>query len=205
MRLRKKNVILVGLSFEVLSVFTVFLYIVSIKLYFCILCQLNCISVIVYHNSEIEVFPLFVCRDMDFKVGQPIEIIADGSGFRASYYTGTVVQVYDDYNERVAVRYDKVKDYNGNPLVDDLPKEDLRPVAPKVDVNLETNDIVNAWDGEGWWNGKLIQTAGNLYTVDLGSESDPKIEVFRKKHLRINQRWQMLEHGQHRWVYVKNQ
>ncbi|KAL4554293.1 hypothetical protein LXL04_039589 [Taraxacum kok-saghyz] len=143
--------------------------------------------------------------DMDFKVGQPIEIIADGSGFNASYYTGTVVQVYEDYNERVAVRYDKVKDYNGNPLVDDLPKEDLRPVAPKVDVNLETNNIVNAWDGEGWWNGKLIHPAGNLYTVDLGSESDPKIEVFRKKHLRINQRWQMLEHGQHRWVYVKNQ
>ncbi|KAL4565709.1 hypothetical protein LXL04_029812 [Taraxacum kok-saghyz] len=133
-------------------------------------------------------FPLFVCGDMDFKVGQRIKIIDHAPGFVESYYTGTVVQL--DYNGRVAVRYEKLKDYNGNPVVDDLPKDDLRPVAPEVDVKIEKNDIVNAWDGEGWRHGKIIRKAGDLYIVDLRFEPDSgsaKIDVFRKEHLRIHQ------------------
>ena len=143
---------------------------------------------------------------MGFKVGQRIKIIDHAPGFVESYYTGTVVQL--DYNGRVAVRYEKLKDYNDNPLVDDLSKEDLRPVAPEIDVKIEKNDIVNAWDGEGWKYGNIIRKSGDLYTVDLRFESDSgsaKIDVFRKEHLRIHQHWQMLQNGEFRWVYLKNE
>ena len=54
---------------------------------------------------------------MGFKVGQHMETIDYTPGFKKSYYTGTVVEI--GYG-RVTVKYDKLKEYGGEPLVDSI-------------------------------------------------------------------------------------
>lgn len=141
---------------------------------------------------------------MGFKVGQRVESIDYAPGFKKSYYTGTVVEI--GYG-RVTVKYDKLKEYGGEPLVDSILTKDVRPAAPEVDVNIEDKDFVNAWDGEGWRYGQCVGKADDMYTVDLRSESDSgnsKIIVYEKDQLRMHQDWIMLQ-GKRCWVYRKNE
>ena len=140
---------------------------------------------------------------MDFANGELVEVIDYAPGFKESYYTATFLGCDDGW---VTVKYDKLKDYNGDLLVDETPVKNVCGIPWKVDVCIEENDYVNAWDGEGWRWGTCVGKQGDLYKVDFAySQSEAEhVGLYAKEDLRIHQETSLVSVGR-LWSYNKTE
>ena len=144
---------------------------------------------------------MFLCREMAFANGELVEVIDNAPGFKESYYIATVVECDGGW---VKVEDEKLKDYNDDLLVDEIPIKNVRRIPCRVDVQIEENDFVNAWDGKGWRWGTCVGKQGDLYKVDFAySQSEGEhVGLYAKEDLRIHQETSIVSVGR-LWSYNK--
>ncbi|XP_030478650.1 protein AGENET DOMAIN (AGD)-CONTAINING P1 [Cannabis sativa] len=91
--------------------------------------------------------------------GDLVEVCSKESGFVGSYYEASIVsQLRKDL---FVVMYKNLVEgvVNTQPLVETVRLDELRPVPPPAPENDEKEygylDLVDAWDNDGWWVGRI--------------------------------------------------
>ncbi|KAL4559896.1 hypothetical protein LXL04_032042 [Taraxacum kok-saghyz] len=86
-------------------------------------------------------------------VGSRVEIVGHEDGFWNSYFAATILR---DDCIKFLVRYEKLKDDEGQKLQEEVGLEYIRPYPPKIPYKIQELDDVDAFDGCGWWRGTVI-------------------------------------------------
>ncbi|KAL4590856.1 hypothetical protein LXL04_003801 [Taraxacum kok-saghyz] len=73
--------------------------------------------------------------------------------FWNSYFAATVVRVDQD---KLLVRYEEVIDDVGQKLEEEVDIQHIIPYPPVVEHTISLGDDVDAFDGAGFWRGKVI-------------------------------------------------
>ncbi|KAF6169992.1 hypothetical protein GIB67_034384 [Kingdonia uniflora] len=96
-----------------------------------------------------------------FRAGDQVEVQIEEDGFRGSYYEATVVAPME--NRGYYIEYKTLlTDDQKRLLREDVDETDIRPVPPEIKVScFAPLDIVDAFDNDGWWVGKI--TARGFY------------------------------------------
>lgn len=144
---------------------------------------------------------------LPFKIGEKIELLSNDSGIRGCWFRGTIVQA--SHQKQVKVQYDDLEDEDepGNvcewvPAFRLAPPDKLgmrclerprmrpRPPQDLLDIVFEIGAPVDAWCGDGWWEGALVETEnaadGDVKVYFPGENRFMKIE---RKNLRRSRDW----------------
>ncbi|XP_026392897.1 uncharacterized protein LOC113288151 isoform X3 [Papaver somniferum] len=144
---------------------------------------------------------------LPFKIGEKIELLSNDSGIRGCWFRGMIVHA--SHQKQVKVQYDDLEDEDepGNvcewvPAFRLAPPDKLgmrclerprmRPWPPQdlLDIVFEIGAPVDAWCGDGWWEGALVETEnaadGDVKVYFPGENKFMKIE---RKNLRRSRDW----------------
>ncbi|KAL2483425.1 Plant Tudor-like protein [Forsythia ovata] len=137
-------------------------------------------------------------KKLKFQRGDQVEIASKEEGFVGSYYEATVVTAL--VRKEYIVQYlTLVKDDMSEPLREFVTADEVRPPPPEISVTgFRLYDLVDAFDNDGWWVGKITGRIGNKYFVYFDSSKDELAYDFER--LRMHQD---LVDG--KWVFPKNQ
>lgn len=129
---------------------------------------------------------------------QNIEVCGKEDGFLGSYYEAKVVRKVG--RKKIMVEYKTLvsDDDEKQPLREVVEAADVRPVPPVVPVTIgfEVLDMVDAFDNDGWWVGRISGgSEDGKYSVYFESSGDEIAYPVYK--LRVHQEW---EDGQ--WIVV---
>ncbi|KAJ7279826.1 hypothetical protein O6H91_14G006300 [Diphasiastrum complanatum] len=137
-------------------------------------------------------------RDMGLRLraGLKVEVSSDEDGFVGSWYAAKVLCKRKRY---YAIQYDALVTDEGEPLVEQVLRSQLRPIPPPLlgVRKWAVGDSVEAYDNDGWWMGvvsKLLPSS-NSFLVYFGSTAEEK--EFLPSYMRPRQDWL---HG--KWVIV---
>ncbi|KAL4572438.1 hypothetical protein LXL04_019215 [Taraxacum kok-saghyz] len=133
--------------------------------------------------------------------GSRVEVMRPSRGFENSYFGAQVIR----RNQTIAlVRYEELIDDSGELLVEKRRIEHIRPYPPRVDQVLNEGDHVDAWDGAGWWRGRLLLECKHDYVVYFNYMKKKKHRQvpYAKDRVRIHQECQDTGGGT-AWVHVK--
>ncbi|KAL4654430.1 hypothetical protein ACB092_01G377600 [Castanea dentata] len=102
---------------------------------------------------------------MAFLRGDEVEGCSKQVGFVGSYYAATVINNYG--NKSYAVQYKNlVTEDKSHPLIEIVSADEVRPLPPKVSATwFASFDVVDAFDNDGWWVGKVSGRQGFDYFV----------------------------------------
>ncbi|XP_024961114.1 DUF724 domain-containing protein 3-like [Cynara cardunculus var. scolymus] len=132
---------------------------------------------------------------MAFRRGDRVEISNKEEGFQGSYYQANIIAWLSDQNYIVQYRT-LVKDDGSAPLREIVSADQIRPLPPEILVTgFSSLDVVDAYDKDGWWVGKICGKTGSDYLVKF--ENSEEI-AYPSGFLRIHQDWM---NGV--WVYSK--
>ncbi|KAL2483424.1 Plant Tudor-like protein [Forsythia ovata] len=137
-------------------------------------------------------------KKLKFQRGDQVEIASKEEGFVGSYYEARVVT--ELARKEYIVQYlTLVKDDMSEPLREVVTADEVRPPPPEMPVTgFRLYDLVDAFDNDGWWVGKITGRIGNKYFVYFDSSKDELAYDFEL--LRMHQD---LVDG--KWVFPKNQ
>ena len=98
---------------------------------------------------------------MAFSRDDKVEVCSKQEGFVGSYYAATVIK---NYGNEYAVQYKNLvaEDDQSRPLIETVGENELRPRPPKVlATGFHALDVVDAFDNDGWWVGKISGRKGS--------------------------------------------
>ncbi|KAL4576482.1 hypothetical protein LXL04_012576 [Taraxacum kok-saghyz] len=104
------------------------------------------------------------------RVGSRAEIIGHEDGFWNFYFAATVLR---DDCIKFLVRYEELKNDEGEKLEEELGLEYIRPYPPKIPYKINELDDVDAFDGCGWWRGTVVHADDEELEVNFGYVTDP--------------------------------
>lgn len=124
------------------------------------------------------------------KVGDCVEVSSKEDGFLGSYFEAKVI-ASKPAKSNFTVEYQTLlsdKDRTKK-LREVVPAAEVRPRPPKVGVaGYEVMDVVDAYDGDGWWVGRVTGRLGSdRYLVYFDSSGD-ELEYLNSQ-MRIHQDW----------------
>ncbi|KAL4573490.1 hypothetical protein LXL04_020298 [Taraxacum kok-saghyz] len=90
---------------------------------------------------------------VEFTVGNRVEVIGHEDGYWNSYFAAIVVRV-DQH--KILVRYEELIDDFRQRLEEEVDIQHIRPYPSVVDHTISLGDDVDAFDGAGFWRGKVI-------------------------------------------------
>ncbi|GAV77414.1 Agenet domain-containing protein [Cephalotus follicularis] len=125
---------------------------------------------------------------MAFKSGDQVEVCSKEDGFLGSYYTATVVSQIG--TSSYAVQYKNlVEEDECTPLTEVVKADELRPMPPKPPFvsSFCYLDMVDAFDNDGWWVGKITRKKGCNYYVYFDTTRDEI--AYHVSRLRFHQDW----------------
>ena len=124
-------------------------------------------------------------------IGNRVEIIGRDDGMENSFYAGSIVGF--TWNARVRVKYETLTDYNGQPLIEEFTRSDIRPYPANVNVIIRVGDLVDAWSGDGWWMGKCtdVDWETGVFSVlfDYVDDHEEREKNYERQDIRIHQHW----------------
>ncbi|KAL3641745.1 hypothetical protein CASFOL_012560 [Castilleja foliolosa] len=132
-----------------------------------------------------------------FRSGDLVEVASRKEGFEGSYFEATVVEQLAGGGKFI-VEYKTLlrNDFSG-PLTEEAPVEEMRPRPPKVAAaNFGMYDVVDAFDNDGWWVGKVTGWVGNKYYVYFERTGDEI--MYPKSRVRVHQ--EMVFGANGKWV-----
>ncbi|XP_071739156.1 protein AGENET DOMAIN (AGD)-CONTAINING P1-like [Rutidosis leptorrhynchoides] len=124
---------------------------------------------------------------MKFARGNLVEISSKEKGLKGSYYPAVII-TYLSNNEYI-VQYRTLLAEDGlSPLREVIPADEIRPAPDEIPVTgFSVGDLVDAYDRDGWWVGKINRIKGSNYYVYF-KRTDEKI-AYSLSSLRVHQRW----------------
>ncbi|KAH6780684.1 hypothetical protein C2S52_011921 [Perilla frutescens var. hirtella] len=122
-----------------------------------------------------------------FRRGDLVEVASVEEGFVGSYYEATVVADIAKHGYVVQYRALLKEDMSG-PLRETATAAEVRPRPPPLAAaEYRFDDVVDAFDNDGWWWGRITGRGRDGYTVFFDTTGD---EIFYPKNrLRIHQEW----------------
>ncbi|KAI3735977.1 hypothetical protein L6452_15505 [Arctium lappa] len=133
---------------------------------------------------------------MAFRRADRVEISNKEEGFVGSYYLANIIAWLS--NEEYIVQYRTLlKDDDSGPLREIVSADHIRPLPPEILVtDFSSSDVVDAYDKDGWWVGKISRKIGSDYLVKFENTNVEYAYPFGL--LRIHQEW-----VDGVWVYSK--
>lgn len=125
---------------------------------------------------------------MKFKYKDQVEVASNEVGFVGSYYESKVVNQLpgQDY---VVEYLTLVEDDFSGPLKEVVTAAEVRPPPPPIPVvAFKLYDLVDAFDNDGWWVGKITKRIANKYYVYFERSSKDEF-AYDFERLRLHQEW----------------
>jgi|UniRef100_A0A2N9IVU9 hypothetical protein len=102
---------------------------------------------------------------MAFFKGDEVEVCSKQDGFLGSYFAATVINNYGNHSYEVQYKRLLTDDESG-PLIEVVDADEVRPKPPKIlATGFASLDMVDAFDNDGWWVGKISGKQGSNYYV----------------------------------------
>ncbi|XP_019174196.1 PREDICTED: uncharacterized protein LOC109169756 isoform X2 [Ipomoea nil] len=124
-----------------------------------------------------------------FSKEMPVEVKGDKEGFERSWYASVVMEVLG--NGKLLVQYQDLKTDDGTDyLIEEVDASCIRPCPPEIHriSPFKLLDKVDAWVGNGWWEGHVSKVLGDAkYMVCFGSMNE--LLTFEASDLRPHQEW----------------
>ncbi|KAI3747630.1 hypothetical protein L6452_10164 [Arctium lappa] len=124
---------------------------------------------------------------MAFERGDRVEILSEEEGFVGSYYAANIITWL--MKKEYIVQYKTLlKDDGSGPLREVVSADQIQPVPPEIPVTgFSFGDVVDAYDKDGWWVGRISGRMGSNYFVYF---ANTKEEIaYPLCLLRIHQDW----------------
>ncbi|KAG8380618.1 hypothetical protein BUALT_Bualt06G0034400 [Buddleja alternifolia] len=130
---------------------------------------------------------------MAFEAGDSIEVSSKEEGFLGSYYEATVVAKITRNNQYVVEYKNLVEDDDLTaPLREIVTADEVRPAPPPLgqpEIRYFYGDVVDAFDNDGWWVGRVTGMDVNqgkycVYFEYFGVEI-----AYHPSKLRLHQDW----------------
>ncbi|KAL1534576.1 protein AGENET DOMAIN (AGD)-CONTAINING P1-like [Salvia divinorum] len=122
-----------------------------------------------------------------FRRGDLVEVASSQEGFVGSYFGATVVADLGKGSYLVQYRTLLKDDFSG-PLREVLSAAEVRPRPPPDPAERYLmNDVVDVFDNEGWWWGRITGRSGDCYAVFFETTGDEIL--YHKNLLRPHQEW----------------
>ncbi|KAI3873507.1 hypothetical protein MKW92_052303 [Papaver armeniacum] len=127
---------------------------------------------------------------LPFKIGEKIELLSNDSGIRGCWFRCTIMQASPQ--KQVKVQYDDLEDEDepGNVCMLRATEDATLASQDLLDIVFEIGAPVDAWCGDGWWEGALVETenaaGGDVKVYFPGENKFMKIE---RKNLRRSRDW----------------
>ncbi|KAH6780663.1 hypothetical protein C2S52_011900 [Perilla frutescens var. hirtella] len=138
-------------------------------------------------KSSKSAAPLQRLQPRRFRRGDLVEVASVQEGFVGSYYEGTVVA--DLVKDGYVVQYRTLlKEDLSGPLREVATTAEVRPRPPPVMAeDFRLHDLVDAFDNDGWWWGRITGRNRDGYAVFFETTGDEI--VYPKNRLRIHHEW----------------
>lgn len=105
-------------------------------------------------------------REVNFTVGQDVEIVSSEEGFVGSYYKATIVSCLDDGQYVVEYKNLREDDDSRKPLTETKPPNEIRPKPPRANRHeFHYGQMIDVFDNDGWWVGKIVDKFPDLIHV----------------------------------------
>ncbi|KAL9145770.1 hypothetical protein ABFS82_13G065400 [Erythranthe guttata] len=126
-----------------------------------------------------------------FRRGDLVEVASVEEGFVGSYYEATIVTDLVMMNEYIVQYKTLLKEDLSGPLREVATAAEVRPRPPKIPPpanEFRLYDVVDAFDNDGWWAGKITgRTGDGRYYVFFETTGDEL--PYPKDTLRVHQDW----------------
>ncbi|KAL7588212.1 hypothetical protein Lser_V15G40707 [Lactuca serriola] len=124
---------------------------------------------------------------MAYERGDRVEITNKEEGFAGSYYIANIISSLS--KKEYIIQYRTLLNDDGfAPLREIVTADQIRPLPPEVmATEFSLLDLVDAYDKDGWWVGKVIRKTGSNYLVYF--EDSREEIVYPLSMLRIHQEW----------------
>lgn len=123
---------------------------------------------------------------MKFKEGNLVEVLRRDHEPCGSWFPGSVVSARGNYCK---IRYKSLSDNKGEPVVEKVREEDVRPQPPhKKGKRWMVGDVAEIFDFQCWREGKIAKVLNNnLFVVRLFGSI--QLKEFHESSIRIQQAW----------------
>ncbi|KAI3802700.1 hypothetical protein L1987_30841 [Smallanthus sonchifolius] len=124
---------------------------------------------------------------MAFQRGDQVEVLNKEEGFEGSYFPAYIIPRIS--NKEYIVQYKTLVQGDGSgPLREVFSTDKIRPKPwDIVATDFCLSEVVDAYDNDGWWVGKIIRKMGSKYLVYFKSSSEKK--AYPLHWLRVHQEW----------------
>lgn len=123
---------------------------------------------------------------MAFEKGDSVEIHSKVEGFEGSYFAATILMPLPE--KKYLVQYKTlVTDDWKDMLQEVVDVREIRPTPPEVSSGFLVGDVVDVYDNEGWWIGKITGRSHSHYYVYF-DYTDEEIG-YRFSDVRVHLEW----------------
>ncbi|XP_042517175.1 DUF724 domain-containing protein 3-like isoform X3 [Macadamia integrifolia] len=131
---------------------------------------------------------------MKFREGNTVEVLRTKLDPCGSWFPGKIVEVKGD---QCTVRYELLLNCEGEPVVEKVHRDDVRPQPPFLRKERWVNgDVAEVFDTHSWRSGKVAKVMNNnRFVVRLFGSI--QLREFRKSDLRVQQIWHNMK-----WVKI---
>ncbi|XP_038711192.1 protein AGENET DOMAIN (AGD)-CONTAINING P1 [Tripterygium wilfordii] len=136
---------------------------------------------------------------MAFYRGDKVEVCSKEEGFVGSFYEAKILRKEDINSYSVQYRNLVTEEDSSIQLIEKVSAGEVRPKPPRAPMptKLCLHDVVDAFDNDGWWVGRITGKKGTDYYVFFDSTGD---EIAYPIHrLRFHLAW-----VDGKWVSCKN-
>ncbi|KAL4577829.1 hypothetical protein LXL04_013943 [Taraxacum kok-saghyz] len=126
-------------------------------------------------------------RTMAFQRGDRVEISSKDQGFEGSYYLANIIACLS--KKEYIIQYRTLLNDDGfGPVREIVPADQIQPVPPEVPASgYSRGDVVDAYEKDGWWIGKISGKIGSNYVVYFKNTNEEI--AYPSGLLRIHQDW----------------
>lgn len=124
---------------------------------------------------------------MRYPRGKRVEISSKDEGFEGSYYPAIIITYLS--NQDYIVQYRTLLNEEGlGPLREVVSGDQIRPAPDEIPVTgFSIDDVVDAYDKDGWWVGKIKKIKGSKYYVYFKRTGE--MNAYPLSLLRVHQRF----------------
>lgn len=141
--------------------------------------------------------PLRRLQPARFRRSDQVEVASEQEGFVGSYYEATIVADLVEHGYVVQYRT-LVKDDFSAPLREVAAAAEVRPRPPAIFTGgYRAGDVVDAFDNDGWWWGRITGRRNDDYVVFFETTRDEI--AYSKDRIRVHQDW---ING--KWIHASN-